>query len=274
SRAEASLSRAGAHARKLMKIRSVELANFRKFTGTVRVPAIADGVNVLFGHNELGKSTLLAAINGVIFEKANSTAKEVRSFRHTVNGTVPEVKLTLDMHGRVWTVHKRFAGQSGKATLVCSDGRRFEGEEAEEELCSLLGFPRGARGGEPGIWGTLWVRQRYSFGGPALDEAGRRTLRGCLESQVDAVTGGERGHKIPEAVAKALGEMMGPRGPKGRLKSLIDERDELQRRLADFEAKRDQLFGQMDELAGLQRELKRLEIDWDEDAHARELEAE
>ena len=57
-----------------MKIRSIELTNFRKFVGTVRVESIGDNVNVLVGRNELGKSTLLEAINGVIFEKAKSTA--------------------------------------------------------------------------------------------------------------------------------------------------------------------------------------------------------
>ncbi len=35
-----------------MKIRSVELTNFRKFVGTIRVDAIGDNVNVLVGRNE------------------------------------------------------------------------------------------------------------------------------------------------------------------------------------------------------------------------------
>ena len=83
-----------------MKIRSVELTNFRKFVGTVCVDTIGDNVNVLVGRNELGKSTLLQAINGVIFEKARSTASHVKAFRHFVNGTVPEVKLAFDVEGK------------------------------------------------------------------------------------------------------------------------------------------------------------------------------
>jgi ABC-type cobalamin/Fe3+-siderophores transport system ATPase subunit len=94
-----------------MKIRSIELTNFRKFVGTVRVENIGDNVNVLVGRNELGKSTLLEAINGVIFEKAKSAAGHVKAFRHFVNGTVPEVKLAFDIDGKTWTIHKRFAGQ-------------------------------------------------------------------------------------------------------------------------------------------------------------------
>src|SRR5882672_9991344 len=109
-----------------MKIRSIELTNFRKFVGSVRVENIGDNVNVLVGRNELGKSTLLQAINGVIFEKARSTASHVKAFRHFVNGTVPEVKLAFDVEGKSWTIYKRFGGQTGKAQLTCSDGRVFE----------------------------------------------------------------------------------------------------------------------------------------------------
>lgn len=134
-----------------MKIRSIELTNFRKFVGTVRVEAIGDNVNILVGQNELGKSTLLEAINGVIFEKAKSTAARVRAFRHFVNGTVPEVRLAFEIDDKTWIIHKRFAGQGGKAILTCSDHRRFEDDAAEAELQKLLGFTGGRGGAEPGI---------------------------------------------------------------------------------------------------------------------------
>ena len=97
----------------------------------------------------------------------------------------------------VWTIRKRFAGQAGKAVLTSSDHRRFEDEAAETELQRLLEFASRRGGGEPGIWGTLWVSQGSSFGDPKLDDAGRRTLQGCIEAQVGVVTGGERGRKIP-----------------------------------------------------------------------------
>jgi predicted ATP-dependent endonuclease of OLD family len=78
-----------------VKIRSIELINFRKFVGTVKVENIGDKVSVLIGRNELGKSTLLEAINAAIFEKAKSAASHVKGYRHFVNGTIPEVKLSF-----------------------------------------------------------------------------------------------------------------------------------------------------------------------------------
>lgn len=254
-----------------MKIRSVELANFKKFVGTFSVDGITDGVNLLVGQNELGKSTLLEAINGVIFEKARSQTERVRSFRHFINGTVPEVTLVFNLDNTSWTIRKRFAGQSGKAWLTSSDHRRFEDDAAEAELQRLLEFSSRRGGGEPGIWGTLWVRQGSSFGDPKLDDAGRRTLQGCIEAQVGIVTGGERGQKIPAAVEHALEEIISARGPRGRYKEAKDRLEEIDARANQLEGKRRELFDYMDTLTRLKRERKDLQADWSEDAHRREL---
>ena len=257
-----------------MKIRSIELTNFRKFVGTVRVENIGDNVNVLVGRNELGKSTLLEAINGVIFEKAKSAAAHVKAFRHFVNGTVPEVKLAFDIDGKSWIIHKRFAGQAGKATLTCSDHRLFEDDAAEAELQRLLGFAGGRGGGEPGIWGTLWVQQGQSFGDAALDDQGQRTMQGCLEAQVGLVTGGTRGQKIPKAVKEALDALRSSKGPRGKFKEAVDRLADSKQETAELESKRQSVFQLMEDLARNKRDLKQETDGWDDTAHRLEVDAE
>lgn len=257
-----------------MKIRSVELTNFRKFVGTVRVDTIGDNVNVLVGRNELGKSTLLQAINGVIFEKARSTASHVKAFRHFVNGTVPEVKLAFDVTGKSWTIHKRFAGQAGKAKLTCSDGRVFEDDAAEAELQRLLGFNGGRGGGEPGIWGTLWVQQGQSFGDTKLNEQAQQTIQGCLEAQVGLVTGGARGQKIPKAVREALDEIQSQRGARGRFKEALERLNEVNSEITELESKAKGVSELLTDLARNRRDLKDAHSTWDETAHGAELEGE
>lgn len=257
-----------------MKIRSIELTNFRKFVGTVRVENIGDNVNVLVGRNELGKSTLLEAINGVIFEKAKSTAGHVKAFRHFVNGTVPEVKLAFDIDGKSWIIHKRFAGQAGKATLTCSDHRIFEDDAAEAELQRLLGFTGGRGGGEPGIWGTLWVQQGQSFGDAALDDQGQRTMQGCLEAQVGLVTGGTRGQKIPKAVKEALDVLRSSKGPRGKFKEAVDQLANNKQQAVELEAKGQSVFQLMGDLTRNKRDLKQTIDDWDDTAHRLELDGE
>lgn len=247
-----------------MKIRSIELTNFRKFVGTVRVENIGDNVSVLVGRNELGKSTLLEAINAVIFEKAKSTAAHVKAYRHFVNGTVPEVKLTIDIDGKTWSIHKRFAGQPGKATLTCSDKRIFEDDAAEAELQKLLGFTAGSRGGEPGIWGTLWVQQGQSFGDITLDDQAQRTMQGCLEAQIGMVTGGARGKKIPKAVKEALENLQNSRGPRGRYKEAVDSLEKANEKIVELQAKRQSVMRHLEELAANKRDLKRAQEDWND----------
>ena len=254
-----------------MKIRSLELRNFRKFVGPVRVDGIGDGVNILVGPNEHGKSTLLEAINGVIFEKATAQTERTRGFRHFCNGTVPQVELAFDLDGTRWTIAKRFAGQPGKAMLTTPNGRRFEGEAAEEELRKLLRFERGPRSSAPGIWGTLWVQQGELFGHIGLDEHGRRDLQGCLEAQIGIVTGGQRGQRIPAAVERALAEIKSTRGPRGKFKEVKDRLDQTRDEIRRLEAKRDENFRHMDELARLRRDRQRRQAEWDEIAHQHEL---
>jgi DNA repair exonuclease SbcCD ATPase subunit len=257
-----------------MKIRSIELTNFRKFVGTVRVDGIGDNVNVLVGRNELGKSTLLEAINGVIFEKAKSMAAHVKAFRHFANQTVPEVKLAFDVEGNSWVIHKRFAGQAGKALLTCSDQRLFEDDAAEAELQRLLGFSGGRGGGEPGIWGTLWVQQGQSFGDTELNEQAQRTMQGCLEAQVGLVTGGTRGQKIPKAVKDALDVLRGARGPRGKLKDAIDRLSGNKQQMVELETKRQSVFQLMEGLGRNKRDLKQETDGWDAAAHRLELDGE
>jgi DNA repair exonuclease SbcCD ATPase subunit len=256
-----------------VKIRSIELTNFRKFVGTIKVENIGDKVSVLVGRNELGKSTLLEAINAAIFEKAKSTAAHVKAYRHFVNGTIPEVKLSFDVGGKSWTIHKKFAGQGGKSILKCSDNRLFEDDAAEDELQKLLGFKSGSRGGEPGIWGTLWVRQGESFGQEGLNEQAQQTLQQCIEAQVGLVTGGSRGQKIPKAVKAALNELQSGRGPRGKYKEAIDQLQVLVREKSELEDKRALLAKELELLERSNLDLKTEKTDWDEAAHLNELSA-
>jgi energy-coupling factor transporter ATP-binding protein EcfA2 len=256
-----------------MKIRWVEATNFRKFVGTVRVDGISDGINVLVGDNEIGKSTLMEAINGVVFEKAKAQTKETRSFRHFVNRTIPEVSLGFDLDGTTWSLKKRFAGAAGKAFLQNSDGRRYEDEEAEAELQRLLGFSVCGRNAERGIWGTFWVRQGHSFGDPVLNEQARRTVHGCLEAQVGAVTGGLRGRRIPDAIESALAEIMSSRGPRGRYKVASDQLAAANMKVDELAAKQNHLLAEMERLASLKRELRNLNGDWNGEENARQTEA-
>ena len=82
-----------------MKIRSLQLENFRKFVDPVSITGLVDGINVLAECNEFGKSTMLAAIRGVLFERYMSKAAAVTSMQHWVNRTSPVITMEFELEG-------------------------------------------------------------------------------------------------------------------------------------------------------------------------------
>ena len=51
-----------------MRIRRIEVRDFRKL-GHVVIDGLADGLNVIAGGNETGKSTLVAALRAALFDR-------------------------------------------------------------------------------------------------------------------------------------------------------------------------------------------------------------
>jgi energy-coupling factor transporter ATP-binding protein EcfA2 len=243
-----------------MRLLSVEVKNFKRFTGTARITGLQPGLNVMFGRNEFGKSTLMRAINAAIFEKSNSGRKEVRELRHVKNKTVPEVTLAFEIGGMGWTVQKRFAGATGKTLLENAKGLRFEGEEAEAEISRLFGFDVGAKGDETSIWGTLWVEQGKSIQGPSVSGRARSTIEGCIEGQVGAVVGGERGQNIRDAVQTAMDLILtGKTGqPKGSYKQALTEVENLTAEIGEMTRRREEVSADLKRLAETKTDLANL----------------
>ena len=112
------------------------------------------GLNVLHGPNELGKSTLAAAIRAALLLQSKASAAEALRDWHA--DALPEVTLTFEEQpGRNWRIRKRFGGSGAHAYLDFSrDGRDFtqdsRGREVDGALRALLRWgietPGGRRG--------------------------------------------------------------------------------------------------------------------------------
>lgn len=111
-------------------------------------------LNVLFGPNDLGKSSLAWAIRAVLLLQHNSSHHE--RFVSWYAGDQPRVSLTFtDAEGRYWRVTKTFGGSAGRSLLEASkDGRSFSadanGRQVDEKLRKLLGWGLAAPGGTGG----------------------------------------------------------------------------------------------------------------------------
>ena len=181
-----------------MKLRSLAVNQFKKFTSPMRLGEINDGLNVVVGPNEMGKSTLLDALRAVLFEKHDSRARPVRDLQNDRNNAGPVIELAFELNEGIYRIRKRFI-KKPYARLDCPDGRTLEGDAAEEELRELLSLGKPARSGaQPetlGMWNVLWVKQGRSFGAPDLPESARGISTALLNLRSARYSGeNEDGH--------------------------------------------------------------------------------
>ena len=173
-----------------MKLRSLAVNQFKKYTKPTRLEGIGDGLNVVVGPNEMGKSTLLDALRAVLFEKYSSKAQPILALQNDRNLAGPVVELTFELEDGLYCITKRFI-KKPYARLACPDGRLLEGDAAEFTLRELLGFEEpgktGAKAESIGMWNVLWVQQGHSFGALELPESARSSLHTALETEVGTV---------------------------------------------------------------------------------------
>ena len=247
-----------------MRIRSIEISAFRCFRDHILVDTIDDGITLLVGDNEEGKSTVLAALQTVLFEK------------HTVGGAVaaamlpygskvrPEISLAFDHDGVHYRLSKAFC-QKPMAELEAETGTRWSGDAAEDQLRDMLEFTPPPRGGAKpehrGLQSLFWVEQGLAFAQPHINDTSHISLAGALEAEVGTVTGGERGRTLLKRVESRVNEMFTPktRKPAGAYKDAIDRatkalgrRDEIAASLKSFEDKVDTLTEERQRLAQLE----------------------
>jgi len=260
-----------------MKIRSIAVNQFKKFTTPMSLDDIGDGLNVVVGPNEMGKSTLLDALRAALFEKHSSKAQPIVALQNDRNQAAPVVELAFEVDDGIYRIRKRFV-KKPYAHLFCPDGRKLESDEAEDTLRDLLGFDEpGKTGAKPetlGMWNVLWVQQGQSFGALDLPDSARSNLHSALESEVGAVLGGKRGRALPESVDKQLSQLVTSAGrPRGGYKELIDEVDTLEMELEGLRSRRIELSKTLEGLEAAQETLARLSSGEQDQTDREELDA-
>lgn len=135
-----------------MRLRSLEVEQFRAIQ-SARLE-FGPGLNVVYGPNDLGKSTLTEAIRAALLV-APGTA-EARSFATwgAAAGQFPRVVVCFECQGAIWQVEKLFGhGSRAKAQMQKSTdgGVRYhvhaQGRDVEGKLRELLNWGLAAPGG-------------------------------------------------------------------------------------------------------------------------------
>ena len=160
-----------------MKILGLRAARFRRFSDPVALEGFDDGVNVIAGPNETGKSTLFHALEAAFLTPHSKTGAAL-DFLRPRGGGEPLVEADFETGGKRYRIRKQFG--RGKAAVLkdLATGKDLaRAADAEEMLANLIGVTDEG----PGRAGLVWVRQRRALMAPDPDldpETGKPRPRG------------------------------------------------------------------------------------------------
>ena len=194
-------------AERAMKLRALELEQFRKFDRALWIAGMADGLNLIVGPNEMGKSTVFAALQAVLFERHRSQAQTVRSFQPAGHeGAVAAGRPEL-RDRRPALIGSRSASCGGRApSLRCPTAAICMARRPRRRWIAC--WPA-ARGAMPAAGGG--ARPRCSASGACSGSA--RASRSCCR----------RWRRRRAAALQAALEARGRRGPRRRSRRPVDQ---------------------------------------------------
>lgn len=186
-----------------MRLKAIELDQVGTFSAPVRLDAIAPGLNVLAGANELGKSTLLRGLTALFTEQHRTTRQALRDLR-PYGGGAPRMACTFELDGRLWHLEKRYLA-AHQASLEQLDGpEHYIGADAENRLAELLGQDSGRAGALP----LLWVGQDTGTTLPEVAPGVRHALGQTLAAEADVTSGVGPAQAVLAAVEAELEQLV------------------------------------------------------------------
>lgn len=158
-----------------MRIHRITLRNYRGTTE--RTLEFFDGITVVEGRNEVGKSTLVEALRHLRIHKATTLRKEVRDTQPVGRDVGPEAEVELSTGAYRLTYCKQWLrGKRTELNITAPNPERLSGDEAHERFLQVVEETT-----DEGLFEALEVLQGDSLGQANLARlpALRRALDGA-----------------------------------------------------------------------------------------------
>ncbi len=269
-----------------MRLHRVRLQNYRGVADCT-VDFAADGVTIIEGDNEVGKTCIPQALDLILHKLDSSQAKEVLDVRPVHRDAGPEVEVELSSGGYRFAYSKRWHRQPQTRLEILEPRReQLTGREAHERVAATLDEPP-----DKDLWKALSVEQGAEVTLPLFDVP---SLGHALDTAASDGPSGGRGDDLWERIRTEREKHWTPTGqPKAdrksversvedaweavaaletRLAGIETDADEVQRRLVDGERlvgareratrHEQELAEQWVQLEKLRTEVERLEADY------------
>lgn len=180
-----------------MNIQTIHLENWKKFTEPTQIQ-LQDGLNVLYGPNESGKTTIIDSIITTFYTKHTSGSGKIKSLKPWGTSLHPLSQITFTKNGENYRITKGFYDK--KSILEKQESEIWkkiaEGDQADKQLIQLVGGQLATRGDtKPELWGlgqTLWMVQGTPF---ISDDLNDETLS-SLQTMVGATIESDKEKKV------------------------------------------------------------------------------
>lgn len=177
-----------------MRIERVRLKNFCGVEG-VEVRFAPNGVTLIHGPNEAGKSTLMTAVDLLFDHRDDSKKEEVRVTKHVSRDVGAEVEADIEIGVHRFTYFKRFHKERETVLTIHSPkAENLSGREAHERVRQILDGSV-----DTGLWRALRILQGQNLEMPVLHD--QRALSEALDRAAGQTQSGERENALIQAAA-------------------------------------------------------------------------
>jgi DNA repair exonuclease SbcCD ATPase subunit len=208
-----------------MIIREILLENWGTFRDKKEIE-LSEGLNLLIGENESGKSTVADALRLAFFDKHTTHSGKIKELIPWSSTLPPKVVVVFETNGEVFRIAKRFVYSPGSMLEKNVQGkweRINEGDAADKRVIELIGGELPSRGqSKPVHWGlaqVLWARQGEILPEDEVNEEIKTRIR----STTGAVITTEDESKIRDRLRSTFNDILTSATRKFKSGSELDE---------------------------------------------------
>ena len=238
-----------------MRIKSIRFRNVGPFGADgIRLDGFTPGLNVVSETNEFGKSSILEALQLVLFQPFSSAKANVKKLVHSSSNDGFEGEIYFSSEGKNYVFSKSFLKSKGARLQDKDTGAELAVDRAAEEALARLLRSDQFEGGPSGL---LWVRQGTSMDG--ITDNGQIASR--LEGELGTLIGGERARDYLTRVEAELAEVLTPGGQEkksGPLRTAREAVEATEAELVEATRRRDLTTATGVELSKVTDEIARL----------------
>lgn len=236
-----------------MRILSLTVRNYRGVVNR-RVEFLPVGVTVVEGPNEIGKTSLLEALDFLIEHADNTSRQDVMAAQPIGRDVGAEVEVVLETGEYALTYFKRF--HRDRETRVVIHRPRLEqltGREAHDRVRQIL-----EETVDTGLWKALRIQQGTAAGSSRLIDS--LSLRDALDRAAGGSGREAREEGLFEAIEKEYRRYFTPKGqPGSELRDLRARLADLRRDLDDREQRLARAQDDVEQVEDAEAELVRID---------------